>query len=186
MTRPTAQEAPSPTVLSRDRTQLPSKPSPFSSQMGKITSYVADRSMPGSPRKSQLLCLPGGFLAAKGCCDRGARAPLLLVFPTAPTQEFPRQWEQGPAFSAPGGFGEVHQEDGFAPLPLALPAIWFSSHPCRGAAKAALGIGLQGGRRLGTASLGDALAPRGRAAPGSPSPAFPLLISTDTAGGSEA
>ena len=71
------------------------------------------------------------------------------------------------------------------PLPLALPAIWFSSCPCGGAAKAALSIWLQGGCRLGTTSLGDVLAPWGTAAPGSPTPAFPLLTSTDTAVSSE-
>lgn len=39
---------------------------------------------------NQLLCLPDSFLVVKGCCDRGPRALLLLVFPTAPMQEFPR------------------------------------------------------------------------------------------------
>lgn len=153
--------------------------------MGKISSYTADRNMSGSPRKSQLLCLPGSFLVVKGCCDRGAHAPLLLVFPAAPTQEFPRRREQGPAFSAPGGFGGVCQEDGFMPLPLVLPTIWLSSHPCGGGAKAALSIWLQGGCRLGTTSLGDGLAPRGRVAPRSPSPASPFPMSTDTAASSE-
>lgn len=98
--------------------------------------------------KSQLLCLPGSFLVVKGCCDRGACAPLLLVFPAAPTQEFPRQQEQGLAFSSPGGLGRIHQEDGFEPLPLALPTIWFSSHPCGGTAKAALSIWLLAGTCL--------------------------------------
>jgi len=71
--------------------------SPFSSQMGKISSYSADRSTLGCPSKSQLLCLPGSFLVMKGCCDRGARALLLLVFATAPTQEFPMAAGAGPS-----------------------------------------------------------------------------------------
>lgn len=119
------------------------------------------------------------FFVVKGCCDSVARAPLLLFFPTAPTQKFPRHWEQWPSSSTPRGFGGIHQEDGFMPLPLLLPAIWFNSHLCSGAGKASAG-------RLQITNLGGALVPQGRAAPVSPSPAFSLLKGTDIAATSEA
>lgn len=35
------------------------------------------------------------FFVVKGCCDSVARAPLLLFFPTAPTQKFPRHGNSG-------------------------------------------------------------------------------------------
>lgn len=85
VTRPNAQEAPSPlSPAGTGPSCLQSNFSPYSSQMEKISSYAAERSALGSPRENQLLCLPGSFLVVKGCCDRGARVLLLLVFPTAP------------------------------------------------------------------------------------------------------
>lgn len=80
-----------------------------------------------------------GFFVVKGCCDSVARTPQLLFFPSAPAQKFPRHWEQWPSSSTPRVFEGIHQEDGFIPLPLLPPAIWFSSHLCSGAAKAPSG-----------------------------------------------
>lgn len=89
------------------------------------------------PGKASCFASQAVFLVVRGCCDRAARVPLLLFIPTAPTQKFPRHWEQWPSSSTPRGFGG--QEDGFMPLPLLPPAICFSSHLCGGAAKAPSG-----------------------------------------------
>lgn len=94
---------------------------------------------PAALPPSQFFGFFGVFFVVKGCCDSVARTPQLLFFPSAPTQKFPRHWEQWPSSSTPRGFEGIHQEDGFMPLPLLPPAIWFSSHLCSGAAKAPSG-----------------------------------------------
>lgn len=115
------------------------------------------------PGRASCLDSQSGFSVVKGCCDSVAHAPLLLFFPTAPHTEIPWHWEQWPSSSTPRGFEGIHQEGGFMPPPLQSGLALTSVQGLPKHLQEAAGWKPQPGRCTGS-----------RAAPMSPSPAFPL------------